>query len=171
VKPPAAVSYLEAYDRTAEQLQRRLSKELREQDIATKAAEELRGNGCLSKYRSTIAAAVSTFQDLPRPGTRLIACYLMNAMDADLTMPIAIYRIGINFRGRRGIDACTIKEAIYRPGVAKGDHVSESVCLSRKGARFVRRFGFDGLRIWIMKTRGWLVEDDPRRTQEFENPF
>ena len=87
----------------------------------------------------------------------MIACYLSNAMDADLTMPIAIYRIGVNFKGRRGIDACTIQEAIYKPGLAKGDHVSERVCLSRKGARFVRRFGFDGLRIWIMKTRGWHI--------------
>ena len=80
VKPPAAVSYLEAYDRTAEQLQRRLSKELRgQQDVATQAAEELRGNGCLSKYRSTIATAVSTFQDLPRPGTRCIASCMTRA--------------------------------------------------------------------------------------------
>jgi hypothetical protein len=172
VKPPAAVSYLEAYDRTAEQLQRRLSKELRgQQDVATQAAEEFRGNGCLSKYRSTIATAVSTFQDLPRPGTRLIACYLSNAMEADLTMPIAIYRIGVNFKGRRGIDACTIKEAIYKPGLAKGDHESERVCLSRKGARFVRRFGFDGLRLWIMQKRGWIMEEDPNGRQEFKNPF
>jgi len=149
---------LEAYDRTAEQLQRRLSKELRgQQDVATHVAEEIGGSGCLSKYRCAIATAVSTFQDLPRPGTRLIACYLMNAMDADLTMPIAIYQIGVNFSGRNNCAACTIKEAIYKPGLAKGDHVSERVCLSRKGARFVRRFGFDGLRIWIMKTRGWHI--------------
>ena len=99
VKPPAAVSYLEAYDRTAEQLQRRLSKELRgQQDVATKAAEELRGNGCLSKYRSTIAAAVSTFQDLPRPGTRCIASCMTRATSEPTRYPRLSKKASHNLR-------------------------------------------------------------------------
>jgi hypothetical protein len=83
-----------------------------------------------------------------------------------VAVPIAIYRIAVNFKGRKGIDACTIENAIYRPGIAKGDHVSESVCLSKKGARHVRRFGFDGLRVWIMKERGWLLDEDTDSKQE-----
>jgi hypothetical protein len=147
LKPSRAVVALEAFDHTAEQLQQRLS------------GQELRGYGCLDKYRADIASAVSSFQ-VPQAGTRLVACYLLDVVDADFPTPIAIYRISVNFKGRRGIDVCTIEDVVYRPGVAKGDHVSESVSLSRKGARYVRRFGFDGLRVWIMKERGWLLEEE-----------
>jgi hypothetical protein len=151
---------LEAFDHAAVQLRQRLSHspEHHSEDGVPKDAEEIRCYGCLDKYRTTLADAVSSFQ-VPKAGTRLVACYLLNAADADPVMPIAIYRIAVHFRGRRGIDACTIEEAVYRPGITKGDAVSESVALSRKGARYVRRVGFDGLRVWIMRERGWLLED------------
>jgi hypothetical protein len=150
---------LEDFDRTAVNLQERLSRELEgHQEVAEKAAEELRGYGCLDQYRRSVADAASSFQDA-RHGTKLIACYLLDAENAGL--PMAIYRIKIDFKGRRGIDYCTIQDAVYRPGVTKGDHVSESVSLSRRGARYVRRFGFDKLRMWIMEVRGWVLAENP----------
>jgi hypothetical protein len=59
------------------------------------------------------------------------------------------------------MDDCTVDDVIYRPGVTKGDDVSESVSLSRKGARFLRRFGFDGMRVWLMAEKGWALNENP----------
>jgi hypothetical protein len=161
MKPPAAIARLEAFDHTAKHLQEKLSRELEGHDeVSAKNAEELQGYGCLNTYRKNVAAAVSSFKETEtRHGAKLVACYLLDAEHADV--PMAIYKIYVDFKGRRGIDYATIEDAIYRPGVTKGDHASESVSLSRKGARYVRRFGFDKLRMWISEVRGWVLSDIP----------
>jgi hypothetical protein len=148
---------LENFDRMAEQLQRRLSGGAN--DAPDGWTQDCK-NGCLKTYRATVAEAASSFET-KQAGTRLVACYLVNCVDTNATLPIAVYRIAVNFRGRRGMDDCTVKEVIYRPGVTKGDDVSESVSLSRKGARFLRRFGFDGMRVWLMAEKGWALTETP----------
>jgi hypothetical protein len=159
VKPPAAIATLEAFDYTVQKLQQKLTQELQEHgEVATKTADSLQGYGCLDTYRKNITATASSFRKQLNHGTRLVACYLDGSGE---DLPMAIYRIEVDLKGRRGIDYCQIENAIYRPGVTKGDHVSESVLLSRKGARYVRRVGFDKLRMWIMEVRGWFLADDP----------